>query len=186
MQDFLKIIAGLLGVAGFVPYIATILQKENPTRPSCTSWMIWATLNIIILVNMYQAGTASLQMLGITLGSVVTAVLALKYGESGWTYLDKAIFVGAGVGLCCMFYSPTWSIAVSVLVGPILGAIPGIIEAWRDPSKELKVSWFIWATSSLISVLLVTSWTIDRAAQPCAFFANQSIMFAVLYLRRNK
>jgi hypothetical protein len=186
MRDSLAVIAGLLGVVGFVPYITTIFRKENPTRPSRASWLIWMTLNVIILVNMYRVSTATLQMFGITLGSVMTAVLAMKYGKGGWERLDKAILVGAGAGLCFMFYDPTWSIAVSILVGPVLGAIPGIVEAWRDPSKELKTSWFIWATSSLISVLLVKSWTIDQAAQPISFLANQSIMFAVLVVRGKK
>lgn len=180
MKDFLPVLAGILGIVGFIPYITSIFNKKKPTRPSKTSWLIWTTLNIIILVNMYRKDTATLQMLGITIGSVVTASLALKYGKGGWVWLDKAIFIGGTIGLCFMFYSPTWSIAISIVVGPILGAIPGIVEAWKDPYKESVASWLIWATSSLISILLVQKWTIDEAAQPCAFFANQILMYLVL------
>lgn len=183
MRDSLSVIAGLLGVVGFIPYISTIFRKENPTRPSRASWLIWMTLNMIILVNMYRVGTATLQMFGITLGSIATVILALKYGKGGWKLLDKAILAGSTVGLYFMFSNPTWSIAASILVGPGLGAIPGIVEAWKDPLKEIKVSWFIWSVSSLISVLLVKEWTINEAAQPLAFLINQSIMFAVLLVR---
>ena len=87
MKETLSILAGLLFVAAFVPYIRAILRKE--TKPAKASWFIWASLDTITLAAMFFKDTVNGQILGAVLGAWVVAVLALKYGTPGWTKLDK-------------------------------------------------------------------------------------------------
>ncbi len=182
VRDSLAVLAGVLGVMGFVVYIASMFRRVNPTRPSRSSWTTWAILNLEILAGMLKSGTATLQMAGITLGSLFAAVFSLLYGKkSAWSPLEKFVMLGCVLGLCFMIYNPTWGIAVSVLVGPVCGCVPGLVEAWKNPNKENKLSWATWATSSLISVILLPSWSIENAAQPVSFLANQVAMLVVIF-----
>jgi hypothetical protein len=51
VKETLSVLAGLLFVAAFVPYIRAILRKE--TKPSKASWIIWASMDTILLIGMF-------------------------------------------------------------------------------------------------------------------------------------
>jgi len=55
VKETLSVLAGLLFVVGFVPYIRAILQKE--TKPAKATWLIWASLDTITFVGMFFKDT---------------------------------------------------------------------------------------------------------------------------------
>ena len=93
----LTVIAGVLFIIGFVPYIRAIVRKE--TKPTTASWLIWATLDTITLAGMFFKNAVNGQIIGAVLGAWVVVVLALIYGTRGWTKLDKYCLGGAVLGV---------------------------------------------------------------------------------------
>lgn len=181
-KSVLSIIAGVLFIVAFVPYIRAILRGE--AKPVKTSWLIWATLDSITIAGMYAEGTVNGQILGAVLGAWTVAVLALKYGTPGWTKLDKFCLVGAvlGIVLWQMFSNPVLGIITSLSV-VFLGSIPTFSSAWKDPSREDRTAWTIFWLSCVPAVGAVPQWTLADAAQPVTFFAIESIMMYILYFR---
>ena len=179
-KTVLSIVAGVLFVVAFVPYIRAILRGE--TKPAKASWLIWATLDSITLAGMYAEGTVNGQILGAVGGSWVVAMLSLKYGTPGWTKVDKFCIVGAilGIALWQIFSSPVLGITSSLSV-VFLGSIPTFSSAWKDPSRENRTAWTIFWLSCVIAVLAVPQWTLANAAQPITFFAVESIMMYILH-----
>lgn len=182
MKGILSVVAGLLALAGFVPYIRAILRGK--TKPAKASWIIWAGLDTITIAGMYAKDALSGQIIGTVIGTWAVAVLMLKYGTPGWTRLDKLCLIGAvlGIALWLLFSSPTLGIIISLGV-IFVGSIPTFTSAWKDPSREDKLTWAIFWISSVCASLAIPKWTLADAAAPVTFFTVQTIMLYILYVR---
>lgn len=182
MKEVLQVLAGLLYIAAFVPYIRAILRKE--TKPAKASWLIWASLDTITLAGMFFNNTVNGQMLGVVLGAWVVALLALKYGTPGWTKLDKFCLGGGvlGIVLWQVFNDPILGIVTSLSV-IFLGSFPTFTSAWKDPSRENKLAWTIFWVSCVCAVIAIPHWTLADAIQPITFFVIETIMMYILFIR---
>lgn len=182
MKGIFSVIAGLLAIAGFVPYIRAILRGE--TKPAKASWIIWAGLDTITIAGMYAKDALNGQIIGAVIGTWAVAVLVLKYGTPGWTRLDKFCLTGAalGIALWLLFGSPTLGIIISLGV-IFIGSIPTFASAWKDPSRENKLTWAIFWVSCVFAGLAIPKWTLADAATPITFFTIETIMMYILYVR---
>lgn len=178
----LSLVAGMLGILGFVPYIRAVLKKE--AQPQKASWVAWGILNFITLAGMYVKGAASIQMTAITLGSWIVAGLAFKYGKPGWSALDKFCLGGAVVAIALWKYynDSNFGIVVS-LIGLFISGLPTWKAAWQTPEKENRAAWVIFMTSSLLALLAIKTFTMASAAQPIEFLINQTVTVAFLFTR---
>ena len=182
MKEALSVIAGLLQVAGFFPYIRAILRKE--TEPAKATWIIWASLDTIILSGMFFKDAVNGQILGAVLGGWVVAALALKYGTPDWTKLDKSCLGGAVIGIVLwQVFSDLVFRIVTSLGMVLLGSIPIFTSAWKDPSRENKLAWMIFWVSCVCAMIAIPHWTLADAAQPITFFVVTTIMMSILPAR---
>jgi hypothetical protein len=180
-RDVLNVLAGVIFVIAFVPYIRAILRKE--TRPTKSTWLIWATLDTITLVGMWQEGAVNGQIIGAVLGAWTVTVLAMKYGDKGWSLADKLCLAGAGVGIGLLLVgNPTLGIVTSLAV-VFLGSIPTFLSAWKDPTREDKTAWTIYWISCACAMVAIPAWTLADAGQPTTFFAIETIMMFILLMR---
>src|SRR5689334_7666477 len=110
LKSMISVLAGILFIIGFVPYILAIWRGD--TKPAKASWIIWASLDTITLAGMFVKGTMNGQILGAVIGAWIVVVLALLYGTSGWTKLDKFCLSGAvlGIVLWQLFSNPVLGI----------------------------------------------------------------------------
>jgi len=76
LKNYLTILAGVLFVAAFFPYIISILRGS--TKPAKTSWIIWVSLDTITFAGMLCAKTVNGQIIGALIGGWATVRLALK------------------------------------------------------------------------------------------------------------
>jgi len=181
IQKIFSVIAGVLFVLGFVPYVLSILAGK--TKPAKASWIIWATLDTITLAGMLAESSLNGQIVGAVAGAWIIAALAMKYGVPGWTRLDKFCLVGAvlGITLWAIFNSPVIGLVTSVSV-VFLGSFPTFASAWREPNRESKVAWTIFWISCVVVVMAIPKITFQDAMQPVTFFLIESIMMYLLYI----
>jgi hypothetical protein len=182
LRSILSILAGLLYVVGFVPYIRAILRKE--AQPAKASWIIWASLDTITLAGMIAKHAVNGLIIGALIGAWMVVILALKYGKSGWTRLDQFCLGGAvlGVALWGVSGNPTFGIVTSLGV-VFLSSFPTFASAWNDPSKEDRTAWTIFFISCVVAMFAIPAWTLADAAQPVMFLAIEAIMVFILYWR---
>lgn len=180
LKNILSLIAGILFVIGFVPYIRAILRGE--TRPAKVSWIIWATLDTITFVGMFAKHTVNGQIVGAIIGAWIVVVLALKYGTSGWTLLDKLCLGGAVIGIGLWKLDPIFAIAASNATA-FLGSFPTFASAWNNPSGEDRTAWTIFWISCICAVIAIPALTIADAVQPITFFLIESTMMCILCLK---
>jgi len=177
----LNVVAGILFVFAFIPYIRAILRGE--TKPAKASWIIWASLDYIVLAGMIVEHTVNGQILGAVIGATIVIGLAMKYGTPGWTRTDKFCLGGAflGISLWIAFNNPVFGILTSCAVA-LLGSVPTFISAWRDPSREDKSAWTIFWVSCVCAIIAIPQQTLAAAAQPVTFFIIESVMMFILFI----
>lgn len=182
MKETFGLVAGILQVAGLIPYIRAILQRK--TIPTKSTWIIWTVLNTLTLAGMYAEGTVNSQIVGAVLVVWIVVGLALRYGVPGWTTLDKICLCGAFVGVVLwqMFDSPLLGI-VSSLSMTFLGSIPTFKSAWEDPNRENKAAWTILFVSCVCGIIAIPEWTLAHAATPVMFLLVVCVMMFILFVR---
>lgn len=182
LKQILSIVAGVLFVAGFVPYIRAIVRKE--AQPSKATWMIWAILDVVAFAGMLVKHAMNGQMAAALLCASTVAILTLKYGKAGWSRLDKVCLGGAvlGIVLWKIFNDPVLGIVTSLIV-LFLGGIPTFVSAWHDPSKEDRTTWTILWVSCIVAVIAIPRLTLADAAQPITFLMIENVMVFILYTR---
>jgi hypothetical protein len=182
VKEILSVIAGLLMIAGYVPYIRAMLKRE--TKPIKATWFIWGFLNTILFMSMYFANSLNNQIAGATIGTWIVAVLTLKYGLPGWTRIDKLCIAGAAISVALwqIFHNPIVGIMAS-LGALSIGSIPTFTSVWRDPNRENKLAWTINWFSCLCMFIAIPQWTLAKASQPTVYFILSSIIMGILYSR---
>jgi len=182
LKQVLSVVAGVLFVIGFIPYIRATVRKE--AQPSKASWLIWAILDIVTFAGMLAKHAMNGQMAAAVLCASTMAALTLKYGKPGWSRLDKACLGGAvlGIVLWTIFNNPVLGIVTSLIV-LFLGGIPTFVSAWHDPSKEDRTTWTILWFSCVVAVIAIPAFTLADAAQPVTFLMIENVMVFILYAR---
>lgn len=181
-REILSGVAGFLFVLGYIPYIRAILRGE--TKPAKASWIIWGSLDTITLAGMIAKDAVNGQMIGAVIGVWIVIVLNMKYGVPGWTTLDKFCLAGAvlGIVLWQIFSDPVLGIVTSQIV-VFIGSVPTFVSAWYDPGRENRTAWTLFWFSCVCAVIAIPALTWADATQPITFFAVESIMMYILYVR---
>lgn len=182
LRQGLSILSAVFIMAGYVPYIISILQKK--TIPAKASWIIWASLDTILLYGMFLRHAVNSQIVGTVLIIWIVAFLALKYGKSGWTNLDTFCLSATAVGILLILINPTWSIFL-LAVTSFIGAFPTFHSAWIDPNRENKLTWTLYFISCVLTVIVVPTWSVSTGAQPITFLLQETIMMYLLFIRPN-
>jgi len=183
MKEIFSVLAGVIFVIGYIPYIISILRKK--TKPAKASWIIWLSLDTITIASMFAMNALNGQMIGAVIGAWVIVILALKYGTPGWTLLDKICITGAifGIVMWQLFDSPLLGILINLAV-TFIGSIPTFLSAWEDPGREDKLAWILFLMSCICALIAVPDWNLADAAQPITFFVIEATVVAIIFLRK--
>lgn len=181
----LGIAAGIIGFLAFVPYIIETLSHK--TKPNKATWIIWAVLGIIIAASYWSAGArdSAWTPIAYALGILVVAGLSLKYGEEGWTSLDKACLLGAGCGLLLWALTSDAALALYFTISvDAIGAIPTIKKAYERPQSESRAAWALFLAANSLNILAIGSWTLAEASYPVYVLVLSMAMCALVFIPR--
>jgi uncharacterized protein with PQ loop repeat len=176
-------IAGIIEFLGFLPYILnTISRKVTPNK---ATWIIWSVVGIIIAASYYASGARDTVWMPIAsaIGIVLVALLSLKYGEEGWSALDKTCLIGAGAGLALWWYTnePALAYGMTTMVDAI-GALPTIKKAYDRPDSERNLAWPMFFIASTLNLIAIREWTFVIALYPAYVFVLNSSMSALVFI----
>ncbi len=174
-------ISGFFEGVGALPYLYSIIRKE--TKPSRTTWFIWSAVSIILFLTYYLSGAReTLWQPGIAvLFNLIFAILSLKYGVGGTSKLDIFCFVGAAVSLILWFFTrnPIVGMTIIVIVA-IIGSIPTILKAYKNPESEDKITWLLWSAGAILNLFAIKSWTYAIIFYPIQAAVILTLIFVLL------
>ena len=177
------IFAGVLSFIGFLPYWWAIWQGQ--TRPNRATWWIWSVVGIAIALSYRAAGADATMWVPITyiIGPLGTSLLGIKFGEGGWTKLDRLCLVGVGIGLILwgLYRSPELTLIINIGID-LLGALPTIRKSWYDPKSENRLAWLCFAVASTCNLFAIDRWQWQVAIYPIYMFFITITIYSLLAL----
>jgi hypothetical protein len=89
-HDLLKLAGGVLALAMYVPMILEIIRARGAGQ-SFATWGLWAVLDIILTITLWQQHGNYLLSLGFAVGGVALAVVLLAQGSWKWSRFETVI-----------------------------------------------------------------------------------------------
>jgi hypothetical protein len=148
----------VINLIGFVPYFKGIFAGE--VKPQRITWGIWTLLTTIAFVNqVINGGGWSTLFFGSTVVLVsLVFLLSFKYGIGGSGRLDRIVL--AATALLFVVWILTGDTITSTYIAiaiDVLGALPTVIKAYKQPETEAYLQWIMAAVAGVLSVVAVGS-----------------------------
>lgn len=177
--ETIGIIAGILALAGYVPYIYTILTGN--TRPNRATWFIWTIVGGLLAFSYIAEGDQhSIWLpLGYFFGPLIVAILSLRFGYAEWTRLDTFCIVAAIISVIPWILSDNATITLIInLLIDMTGAIPTLVKTYREPETEDLTAWLIFFAANTLQLFAISMWNLAALYPIYLFFlAGAMVLF---------
>lgn len=156
MHDLIGLVAGVVGLAGYAPYVRDILAGK--TQPERTSWLIW-TLEYAVLcaAQLAKGAGPALWLAGLQfVGVIIVYALSFKYGTGRMDRRNAVLLVCVCLALSAWFFSSdaTLTIWILITVEAVAGALTAI-KVYRDPGSETLTMWALLAVAGGLGVFAI-------------------------------
>lgn len=155
MKTALSLVAILLTLIVFIPYIISILNRT--TRPHVFSWFIWALTTVIVFfAQMSAGGGVGAWPIGFsgTMSGCIACLAYLRRSDISITKLDWFFFIMACLALPLWFVTQNPTASVILLTGiDLLGFGPTYRKVMEDPYSENVLFFIIFSVRNLMVVL---------------------------------
>ena len=184
-KEILWIIAGIIGILWYIPYITQILKwKQKPQR---VSWLIWAIVSLLVFFsyNFSWANNWIWVLLVYTIWPIMIFLLSIKYWIGWWTKIDKIALFSALFWFIIWF--STWNPLLWLFAGSLIDImwfIPTIKQVYLEPNSEDKVSWWIWSFANILNLFALESFTDINIFFPPLYLAVLSSLVFILLFRK--
>lgn len=181
LQNIAGLTAGFLSIVCVVPYITSTIKGE--TKPHRVTWWVLSVLSFMMSVNQFLAGggnTVWVPLCG-AIGQLVLAVLSIRYGEGGWSTLDRICTTGVliSAAILVLFNSPTLALSLNLGID-FLAFLPTLDKARRSPETENFTCWLLYFVGSVINLFAVESWSSTATVLPIYLVLAQGLMVLIL------
>ncbi|HKX24052.1 MAG TPA: hypothetical protein VJM46_02345 [Candidatus Saccharimonadales bacterium] len=156
MHDLIGLVAGVVGLAGYAPYVRDILAGK--TQPERTSWLIW-TLEYAVLcaAQLAKGAGPALWLAGLQfVGVIIVYALSFKYGTGRMDRRNAVLLVCVCLALSAWFFSSDATLTIWILI--IVEAVAGVLTAikvYRDPGSETLTMWVLLAVAGGLGVFAI-------------------------------
>ena len=185
MENILLTLSAVIMIVAVVPYLIDVVRQK--TKPRVVTWFIWTVLMLIAGFAAVDAGATASAVISFTSAFTTSLVVILGYKNSdkGFVKLDIFSFCGAlvGLGLWWAFNSPLIAIVMSVVVD-LIGAIPTVWHAYKEPQEETASSYALYALSALFALFAITEFSITAALVPIYLMVIDGSIATIILVRK--
>lgn len=166
------VLAGIISLAGFVPYIAGVVSGR--TVPSRSTWLIWTLVGAMLFASYHEAGARETIWVALSYvaGPLVVFILSLRHGSRDATLLDRACLAvsAASAALWAATGEPILALLLNIMVD-CAGAVPTIVKLWRDPGSEDMTAWCFFLVAAVLNLAAIREWELSTIVYPAYLFA---------------
>jgi len=187
MKETLGIIAVVMTIIAFLPYIRSIQRGE--TKPHVFSWVIWGlTTFVVFLGQMADGGGAGAWAIGVS-GIITMYVAWLAYTKKSDIQITKVDWTFFIIALCALplWYindDPLWTVVILTSID-VLGFGSTFRKSYYKPFDE-QLSFYVWMTSrNVISIAALMHYSVTTVIFP-ALTGFLALLFILMLLVRRK
>src|SRR3990167_6959024 len=184
LYEILGIIAGILALVGYIPYIYTTVRGK--TRPNKATWIIWTVIGGLIAFSyLFEVDKNTIWLpLGYFIGPLIVAILSFRYGYSKWSKLDIACLVVGALSIIpwIILDNAIFTLLINVFIDAT-GAIPTVVKTYREPETEDFSAWTIFFVANTLELLAIEQWNL-AAIYPIYLFILAGLI--VFFIMKNK
>jgi hypothetical protein len=185
VKNSLALLAGVLALAGAIPYIIDILKGK--THPNLVTWITWSVINVVTTLATLSSGASQAAVLSAaaTIGTFIIMILALKFGVRRYTRFDIVCQASAIVGIIAWRLTNDALLAIAIAQIVILvAAVPTWHHAWKSPFAETWQAFAISGTGGILTLISLTTYSFATLASPIVFVLNSFTIVAICLYRR--
>ncbi|OGE84246.1 MAG: hypothetical protein A3B23_00430 [Candidatus Colwellbacteria bacterium RIFCSPLOWO2_01_FULL_48_10] len=186
-RRYVGILAGVLTIIEFVPYIYSIVKGK--TKPERASWSIWALVTAIGLASFYSSGARETiwMLVAYVAATITVSLLSIRYGVGGWTKFDRYIIFSCALCLVVWWLtgSPLIALAMTITIDA-LAALPTIRKTYYHPESEDRLAWVISLSAGGLNLLAVEKWDFAHASYPIYLFIMIGIVTELILRPRHR
>jgi len=174
-RDFLKLAGGAMALAVYVPMIVEIIRARGAGQ-SFATWALWAVLDIILTVTLWQQHGNYLLSLGFAVGGVVLAAVLLAQGSWNWGRFETVIVLMVLASLTVWQFSGPRNATIAVTAAVCIAGVPGFVDMLRNPQPAAAKLWAGFTVANLLAFFGGTAMTVEERLVPAAFTGLCALM----------
>lgn len=185
LTSIFGIAAGIFSFSAYLFYIVAILR--GTTKPSRSTWFIWAFIGIILAVSYRASGAEDTIWVAVSeaIAPTVIALLAIKYGVGGTDKIDIIAFAGSlfSLVLWWVFGSPIIALVTNLAID-FFAALPTIKKTRCNPHEEDRFAWTLTQTGNLLNLFAIDKLIFGVLVYPIYTFIIDGVITGILYRKK--
>jgi len=185
------IIAGIIQLAGTVPYVMDILRPGG-TRPNVVSWSLWLLLQLVaIWIQVTSAGGFSWSVVYMVATALVMGLIVFLclrgYGYKQFGLVEKMCLPLALLAIGCYVLTKNGPLSLVFDVAAYMVAdLPTIVKTWRDPKSEAALPWMIATVAAALGALSSTIITPENLVLPIYLTLGNGLIATLAYFGQRR
>jgi len=182
-HDLLKLAGGVLAMALYVPMIVEIIRARGAGQ-SFAMWGLWAVLDIILTITLWQQHGNYLLSLGFAVGGVALAAVLLAQGSWKWGRFETVIALMVLASLAVWQFSGPRNATIAVTAAVCIAGVPGFVDMLRNPQPAAAKLWAGFTVANLLAFFGGTAMTVEERLVPAAFTGLCALMVGACRWKR--
>ena len=174
-HEILKLAGGVMALVLFVPMIVEIVRTRGAGQ-SFATWGLWAVLDSMLTITLWQQHGNYLLSLGFAVGGVFLSVVLLAQGGWAWGKFETVIALMVLASLAVWKFSGPRNATIAVTTAICIAGIPGFVEMLRKPQPSAGKLWAGYTVANGLSFFGGTAMTLEERLVPAAFTALSVLM----------
>ncbi|MDD5138716.1 MAG: hypothetical protein PHY43_00470 [Verrucomicrobiales bacterium] len=185
IHALLKLAGGLIAMGLYVPMIVEIIRARGAGQ-SFATWGLWAVLDSMLTITLWQQHGNYLLSLGFAVGGVVLSAVLLAQGGWAWGRFETTIALMVLAGVAVWKFSGPRNATIAVTVAVCIAGIPGFVEMLRKPQPAAGKLWAGFTVANVLAYFGGTAMTVEERLVPAAFTALSVLMVVACWWPQKK
>src|SRR5882757_2209658 len=164
-HDLLKLAGGIIAMGLYLPMIVEIIRARGAGQ-SFATWGLWAVLDSILTITLWQQHGNYLLSLGFAVGGIALAVALLVQGNWAWGKCETIIALMVLASLAVWKFSGPRNATIAVTTAICIAGIPGIVEMARRPQRSAAKLWAGYTVANSLSLFGGAMWSVEERLAP--------------------
>jgi len=183
IHDFLKLAGGVMVLGLFVPMILEIVRTRGASQ-SFATWGLWAVLDSMLTITLYQQHGNYLLSLGFAVGGVFLAAVLLAQGGWTWGKFETIIALMVLASVAVWKFSGPRNATIAMTTAICIAGLPEFVELLRKPQPSVGWLWLGYTVANTLAFFGGTAMTVEERFPPAAFAGLSALMLGACWWPR--